>query len=392
MTTFDSFEELKKFMDSISEFLVKNKSFFPFPIRPPDLEPLDKIEENIIITIYDFYEKAGTTIKQIAGNFLHILHLLVPAQNFADIFKHLIYLEWMEHRIKPDPVKQSKSFYRDHILHCANVCWVGEQLLFNLEEPLYNHIKASLEAILPHECKKFLTDDDHWKAFTRITWYITAMVHDFGYPIELVEKKYTDDKLYLCSPHFLRPIKKLTRYFKKNFPKGIPLFKEQIKKIDKKKLKNPLPGCGKVHSVVGSLELLHFLKKNSSKIGEPYCSIYQLAALAIMEHHKEGAIDFDLDPFGYILALADTIHEWHRYVCVGATGHSSKKLEFISPITKVTIENQGTTNLYKIRFKINPDRERCPDWNPEKFEESKNEELKRLKVKDGLPRFEIEIE
>ncbi len=294
----------------------------------------------------------------------------------------------MEHRIKPDPVKKSKLFYRDHILHCANVCWVGEHLIFDLEEPFFNHIKACLENFLPHECKKHLIDEDQWKFFIKVTWYITAMVHDFGYPIELVAQKYTGDELYLCSQDFLQSNKTLSDYFEKNFPGCIALFKEQIGKIDKKKLMDPLCDLDKVHPIVGSIELLHFLKNNFSTIKEPYCSIYQLSALGIMEHHKKGQIDFDLNPFGYILALADTLHEWHRYICIGTANPGITKLKFFSPITKVTIKKQAK-NLYRIRFSINSHHKKCHGWNPGIFKDSKCKELERLKEKKGLPRFVV---
>jgi hypothetical protein len=203
MMVFDSFEELKKFMNSIPVFLVDLP--FPSPIVSPDFNPLDDNEKNIITTIYNSYKEKGTTIKQIAGDFLHILQLLIRSKNFSDIFRHLIYLEWMEHCIKPEPSKSKKGklFYRDHILHCANVCWVGHRLIFDLEEPFYGPIKSSLENILTPKCKKMLKDDNQWESFIKITWAITAMVHDFGYPIELVERKYTGDELFLCSKNYL---------------------------------------------------------------------------------------------------------------------------------------------------------------------------------------------
>jgi len=388
MLEFDSFEELKKFMDSTSDFLLSSHTATPLP--PPICSPLDDTERNIIINIYKSYKENGETIKQIAGNFLHLLQLLVPSQNFTDIFKHLIYLEWMEHRIKPDPTKRSKAFYRDHILHCANVCWVGHRLIFDLEEPFYPYLKSCLKIILPPKCEHLLKDENDWENFIKITWYITAIVHDFGYPIELVERKYASDELYLCSENYLKT-NRLTGYFEKHFSKTIPIFKKQMEKIDKKTLKDPFRECEKCHPILGSLELLHFLKKNYLKFKNrkvTYRYIYQLAALGIFEHHKEGVIDFDLNPFGYILALADTLHEWQRYVCTGTARAGSTKLGFISPITKVKIKREGR-NLYKIFYKINPHWKKCSGWNPDYFKKDKKEELNRLKTKPGLPRFTI---
>ncbi len=387
MLEFDSFEELKKFMDSISDFLLSSHVVTPLP--PPTCGPLDDTEKNIIINIYKSYKENGKTIKQIAGNFLHLLQLLVPSHNFTDIFKHLIYLEWMEHRIKPDPTKRSKAFYRDHILHCANVCWVGHRLIFDLEEPLYDHIKSCLEKLLPKKCKDLLKDEDDWMSLIKTTWYITAVVHDFGYPIELVERKYTSDKLYLCSKNFLGK-KSTTNYFAAHFPGKIPVFENQLRKIDVRMFNEPFNYGGKVHAVIGSLELLHFLEANYTKLisrSELYLYIYQLAALGIFEHHKkDGEIDFDLNPFGYILALADTIHEWHRYTCTGTARGGSTKPGFISPITKVTIKREGV-NLYKILYKINPHWKKCSGWNPGYFKKDKKEELNRLKTKPGFPQF-----
>ena len=352
---------------------------------PPYADPLGDVEKSIIRTIYKSYKENGNTIKQIAGSFLHLMQLLVPARNYTDIFKHLIYLEWMEHTIQPEP---GKKFYRDHILHCANVCWVGNNLLFHLEEPFYPHFKSCLKKILPPKCKVILQDDSDWQSFIKITWYITAMVHDFGYPIELVERKYTCNELYICSENYLKT-NPLNGYFEKHFSKTIPLFKKQVEKIDKKLLNKPFRKCDTCHPILGSLELLHFLKNNYRQFGGDkilYRYIYQLAALGIFEHHKDGEIDFDLNPFGYILALADTLHEWHRYVCTGTAGAGSTKLSFISPITRVTVKREGL-NLYKIQFKVNPHRKRHKEWDPDIFKESKKNELERLKPKADLPRF-----
>ncbi|UCH94916.1 MAG: hypothetical protein JSV88_32325 [Candidatus Aminicenantes bacterium] len=390
MMVFDSFEELRKFMNSISKFLAGPP--FPAPIASPSFDSLDDNEKNIITTIYNSYKEKGTTIKQIAGEFLHILHLLIHSRNFSDIFRHLIYLEWMEHCIKADPskFKKGKLFYRDHILHCANVCWVGHWLIFELEEPFYGFLKSCLENILPPKCKKLLKDENHWESFIKITWIITAMVHDFGYPIELVERKYTGDELFLCSKNYLQT-NRLKDYFDNHLHRYIPLFKNQLKKIDKKMLESPFRRCDTVHSIIGSLELLHFLKNHYRKLKgrkEIYRYIYQLAALGIFEHHKDGKIDFDLNPFGYLLALSDTLHEWHRYICIGAVKSSSTKLKFISPVTKMSIKRERK-NIYHIQFKISPQQKKCKGWDPGIFKKAKAKELERLKKKPGLPQFYI---
>jgi hypothetical protein len=384
MLIFDSFEELKKFMDTALTSL-RSRTLRPLP--PPDADALGHAEINIIKNIYKSYKEDGKKIRQIAGNFLHLMQLLVPARNFTDIFKHLIYLEWMEHTIQPEP---GKKFYRDHILHCANVCWVGDRLLSEPMEPFYPHVKSCLKNILPAECKRLLVDDAAWESFIKITWYITAMVHDFGYPIELVERKYAGNELYVCSENYLKT-NRLTDYFKKHLSKTASLFKKQAEKIDKKMLKNPFRHCDVCHPILGSLELLHFLKDNYRQFSGGkvlYRYIYQLAALGIFEHHKEGEIDFDLNPFGYILVLADTLHEWHRYVCTGTARAGSTKLGFISPITKVTVKREGP-NLYKVLYKVNPHRRKCKGWKPDTFKKSKKEELERLKFKTGLPQFRL---
>ena len=263
-------------------------------------------------------------------------------------------------------------------------------MIFDLEEPFYGPIKSSLENILPPKCKKMLKDDNHWESFIKITWTITAMVHDFGYPIELVERKYTGDELFLCSKNYLQT-NKLKDYIENHFQNCIPLFKNQLQEIDKKVFKNPFRRCGAVHPIIGSLELLHFLSNHYEKLTgskEIYRYIYQLAALGIFEHHKDGKIDFDLNPFGYLLVLADTLHEWHRYICIGTVKSSSTKLKFISPITKMSIE-RGKKNIYIIKFRKSPLNKKCKGWDSRIFKEAKDEELERLEKKPGLPQFYI---
>jgi hypothetical protein len=391
MMEFHSFQELKTFMSDTWDFLANLHLISPVIDSYPGPIPLDDIEKNIITTIYNSYKEKGTTIRQIAGNFQHLLLLLIPSRNFADIFKHLIYLEWMEHRIKPDLSKKKSKLYRDHILHCANVCWIGHRLISHLEEPFEKPLKKCLQNILPPTCKEMLKDESQWREFIKTTWYITALVHDFGYPIELVERKYTGDELYLCSKNYLHA-DKLNHYFDAKLSGSIPVFRKQLEKIDKKLLKNPFRHCDSVHPIIGCIELLHFLKGNYRKLRGSqvlYRYIYQLAALGIFEHHKEGEIDFDLNPFGYLLALADTLHEWHRYVCIGTSGAGSTKPKFISPITKLTIKRKEA-NLYGIRFSINPRWKKCTEWDRSIFMNSKKKELKRLKRKTGLPQFFIE--
>jgi hypothetical protein len=169
------------------------------------------------------------------------------------------------------------------------------------------------------------------------------------------------------------------------------LFKNQLKKIDKKVLEDPFRRCDAVHPIIGSLELLHFFSNHYEKLTgskEIYSYIYQLAALGIFEHHKDGKIDFDLNPFGYLLALADTLHEWHRYICIGTAKSSSTKLKFVSPITKMSIKRKSK-NIYNIQFRKNPRHKKCKGWDPRKFKEDKTKELERLKKKAGLPQFSI---
>ncbi len=384
---FGTFEQLKAFIDSVFEFI--EDSTIPKPyISGVNSEPLDNTEERLITHIYDSYDKGkGTLIKTITADFLHLLDLLIPSPRFGNMFKELIHLEWMEHRIKTNgPGK----LYRDHILHCANVCWVGQRLIFDLEDPFYSAIRSNLEQILSPQCKNLLKNENQWQEFITITWYITAILHDFGYPIELVQKKYLGDTLYASSKNYFQ-VKPLPQYFRKQFSHLIPLFQKQLRRIDNRLLKEPFYGSGKLHPIIGSLELLHFLMDHTPKLSAErmmYHEIYQLAALGIFEHHKEGAIDFDLNPFGYILALADTLHEWHRYVCIDPGRGATTKLKFLSPINKVSIRRKKP-EVYHISFRLNPQHGKCETWEPKRFKESKQKELSRLRIKKGLPCFSL---
>jgi hypothetical protein len=387
MMKFGTYEELKSFIETIFDFIPSID--FGLPHGPHSLvEGLDRIEESLIINIYDSYRRRnGKIIKQVAGHFLHLLHLLVPSQRFTNIFRELIHLEWMEHRIKHDA---SKKFYRDHILHCASVCWVGQRLIFDLEEPFLGSLRSCLDRMLPPACKRLLTDEKRWESFIKITWYITAMLHDFGYPVELVEKKYASNGLYVCSKDYLQTCD-LKNYFDKQFPHTAPFFKERLQSIDSTLLQRPFHKSGAVHPVLGCIELLHFLKSQYRQLKHDravYRYIYQLAAVGIFEHHKEGKLDFDTNPFGYILALADTIHEWKRYVCTGTAVNWSTKLKFISPITRVFVRRKGT-GKYKIQFWTNPHYRKCKGWDPDFFKQAKQEELNRLISKPGLPQMQL---
>jgi hypothetical protein len=355
---FSSFQKLKNFLEGISLFL--DKKITPFQ-NYPDNRPLLDIEEELIIRMYNSYENKkpgnlrdlqltkngdkekiarGKIIKQISGKLLQLLQLLVPGDRFTNNFRELIYLEWMEHLFKSD-----NEVYRDHILHQANVCWVGSELIFKKEFPFYRKIKSALRKILAEQRIVFLDSDDSdekWADFIRITWIITALVHDFGYAPELIKAKFGGGKLFSQDS------------YESHFSGFIPLFKRQIEKINPSVWTDPFLNSGKDHSVISSLKLLHFLVENREKFKEDkkwYSAVYQLAALGIFQHHIEkGEIELDSNPFGYMLILADTMHEWERYINVG----TSQEPYFIAPITKVIFTRTGKGH-FRIEYVYNPE-------------------------------------
>lgn len=390
MMEFGSYAGLNAFLDSVFETFLDPDLVLPPPRQNPG-SPADDVEDTIVTNIYDSYKRGGgTLVKHMVEKVRIILHLLVPSPHFAAIFKELIYLEWMEHRIKPADSPDAKKFYRDHILHSANVCWAGHRVIFDLDDPFYPHLKSALEKILPPKCKEMLQEEKAWRHFIAVTWCITAMVHDFGYPIQLVKKKYTKRGLYLCGEHYLKT-EPMKRHFEYHFHRTASLFKKQIRKIDENLLEQPLSICPPIHPVIGSMELLHFLKGKYLRLKGAkaiYRYIYQLAALGIFEHHTKGTVDFDLNPFGYILVIADTLHEWHRYISAGVDAGRAAKLKFVSPVEKVTL-HRDAPNAYTAGFHVSPAAARCDGWDRDILKKSKQKEFKRLKHKPGLPHFSV---
>lgn len=386
---FKSYEDLKLFLENILDFL-QNRTF-RLNKRSFSLKEFnDRIEQHILTIIYSSYcPFYFDIVKHIAGIFFRILQTLIPSENFRNIFRRLIYFECMEHRIKFD---SNNKLYRDHILHCANVCWIGEKLIFTLSDGFYEHIKNVLISILPSGCKNFLVNEDCWEEFIRTTWYITAIVHDFGYPIELIEEKILSEDIYLASKNYINPCK-LKDYFVTYLSPGFIFIKKLIKRINKEILSDPFHESEKIHPVIGSLELLHFFKSNFSNCicnKKIFRYIYQLSALAILEHHKEKdkKINFFKNPFGYVLALADLMHEWHRYIYVGID--SAGKDIFVSPIKRVELE-KITDRKYNINFYRHPDHFKCPDWKSTIFEAEKRKELDLIEKDSDLPQFELEL-
>lgn len=383
---FSSLQRLKAFLIEIDIFL-QDKKIIPFRnFRNNGPLPLLDIEREIIIKIYNSYAgrrtgkakiEKGNNIKQISGKFLHLLQLLIPAANFTHIFRKLISLEWQEHHIK-----LGHKRYRDHILHLANVCWVGEELISEKEFPFYSRIKSSLETILESESIAFLKTDEYWDDFIKITWLITAIVHDFGYPYELVDSKY-----YIETTNF-------KNYLESHFNGSIPLFRKQAETINSRLWQEPFASNNRnhPHPIIAGLELLHFLDRNKEKFKNDkkwYRDVYQLAALGIFEHHTKNRIDFELNPFGYLLALADTIHEWERYINVASYNHTP---QFIAPIKKATLsKDKNIENRFIINYQINDDIKKFPEhWNQKKFINGKKKELNRLKSKTPPLLFDVQ--
>jgi hypothetical protein len=167
------------------------------------------------------------------------------------------------------------------------------------------------------------------------------------------------------------------------------LFKTQLEKIDKRLLKEPFFGSDAAHPILGSFDLLHYLQKHKERFKGKwlvYRYIYQLAALGIFTHHREVEIDFQDNPFGYLLLLADTLHEWQRYLCVGTTGRGDSRLAFRSPITSLEIIGKED-RLFGLKYKRNPKWAHPALWDSKTFRECKEEELKRLKKDTKVPRF-----
>ena len=386
---FSSLQELKTFLNEIDIFL-HDKKIIPFRnFRNNGPLPLLDIEREIIIKIYNSY--AGTNsdeanieksknIKQISGKFFQLLQLLIPAENFTHIFGKLVSLEWQEHHIK-----LGQKRYRDHILHLANVCWAGGRLIFGKKKkefPFHYRIKSSLEALLESESKAFLKTNEDWDDFIKITWLITAIVHDFGYPYELVGSKYYTETM------------NFENYLESHFNSSIPLFKKQVGKINSKLWKEPFTNNNKdrPHPIIVGLELLHFLDRNKEKFKDDkkwFRDVYQLAALGIFEHHTKNRIDFELNPFGYLLALADTMHEWERYINVAPYNHTP---QFIAPIKKAILsKDKNKKNRFIIKYQINDDIKKFPGhWNQDEFINGKKKELNRLKSKTPPLVFDIQ--
>lgn len=384
---FESYEDLKLFLDEIYSCLRALTFGAPLTSYSPT-GGLDANEKSMITTIYNSYRRGkGIIIKQIAASFHHLLQLLIPSHRYSEIFKELIYLEYAEHRQKLDT---SKKLYRDHILHSANVCWVGHRLIFHEDVLFYGHLKECLKKILPPEYLRIIKTEEDWEGFITITWFITAMVHDFGYPVELIERKYTDKGLFACGQQYFKT-DELLNYVEDHFPRSADLYRDLVEKINPQLLKNPFHCCGKAHPIVGSFELLHFLDEHYDGFEDKrkiYRCIYQLAALGIFEHHKKGEIDFRFNPFGYILVLADTIHEWHRYVCTGMSGKDDNRPEFVSPVRGVTISKEGA-NRYGVSFRLAYEsrRKKCTGWDSSFFLDGKEKEFMLLKQQASLPSF-----
>lgn len=387
MIEFDSFKGLKKFIEMIYDFLQDN----PFG-SSGGAETFGDVEKFFLESYSLYGGENAAAYRYIAGSFLQISQILIPLDNLGRIYKYLIYFESMEHLIRREKSGKEPAYYRDHILHPANVCWIGENLIFNPEVCFYNHIKRSLDNILPVERKSLLKTEESWENFIRTIWYVTSLAHDIGYLVELFEEKFSGSDLYLTAKNYLI-FNKLNNYLDTRLSHKNQLFREQLKKIDKQLVNYPFLYSSSVHPIISSFELLHSLDNNRSKITEKkilYEDIYQLAALGIFEHHSKKKIHFEWNPFGYILALSDIIHEWDRPINVGFTKEG--RPEFISPVKRGAIIKEKQ-NLYNIQYEFcDPiPMEIIRKGMDEKiFLTGKQKELDRLEFDSNLPQFKFQ--
>ncbi|MDQ1354611.1 MAG: hypothetical protein QG657_4920, partial [Acidobacteriota bacterium] len=254
--------------------------------------------------------------------------IVFDTSKFEYIIPAMENLIWLERISYITPFFSSRKRYRDHFLHQLRIAVLGDFLLDTyLDEntKLIDYINAILRDG-PDTFPDFIGNDPEREIKKcRITWWITALMHDYAYPLHLIfdpilfdpgcvekmKKGFIED---FFNP-FLDSHKSTKEEFVRSFKEKLTEFLEAVK-IDEKYRANIFEHLNVdiSHNITSAFNLWQ-LQKNQKEKNENFC--IGLACQSILLHHPFGesrgkSISFNKYPLAFLLTLLDEIQDWGR--------------------------------------------------------------------------------
>lgn len=352
-------------------------------------------------TFYEIFEKRIFPVFEIAG----MKYIKEALKTFLK-FERLTYIT---------PFFSENKRSRDHFLHQFRIAILGDFIL-NCYIGSQKDKRKLIDLVIRNLNLKGTGSENHTLDQVRITWWVTALLHDCSYPLyhiffpDLFQKSPYEELNRIYSDVFLEDFRKSFDDALKNFNKkfktkldglisdlGLEDFQRHILKSFENKYS---------HNISSAFNLWEMLKDSNNNAFLP-----KLAVKSIILHHnflgkensdKEKKISLLDYPLAFLLIVLDEMQEWGRPIVV-EDDHNPTKISKLVELDKVTI--QGIQRIEKGEYCINKDKltfilnykdrgkiiERTKLDPGQKYEEKKNN-LKRLVIGSGdMPKIEVQM-
>ena len=242
---------------------------------------------------------------------LSLLEDTLPSCNLWPVFKAQLISDWRCHLSNPLAGKGKR--YRDHTLHPAKVCLMGEELIEHLDlwDILGNWVVRFTKR-RRRLSSRFL-EVREVKSLVQTAWRLMALFHDVAYPLQ--EALRLSDSLGKSLGPVAGTLSPQDSIIKHVDNAG--LAEGYLGKRLCARIKRNLCTTAKIHPEMGSLFLLDVLDREQKKPKtkrSPVCEAALLiAAASIAVHHdKNAAGNIEKNPFQFLLLLIDDCQEWGR--------------------------------------------------------------------------------
>lgn len=347
-------------------------SFFDPDLPLPGSTPPDgrfPTFERLPIPLSDAYarhvETAFVQMSDFASGFWPLIDNLIYAQPF---------FEWVMHA---DPVQ---PYYRDHIVHQVRVAAIGDILL---------DADVGGQTLLARATGRIELDDTiedkYRQEFVRLAWWFAALFHDCGYPYQY----------HTGACHWLRSIYRAPIPDPAAAPwrRYLGYLAELVGNLSPADFSNL--GIGE-HAFYGAVEIAAQSQAYEEGMGgveeieyrNRRRALLSQTVRAILRHHHGGkSVRFENNPLGFLLVLADELHECGRPQGTPTVEEYRTITEYPTNAVKASsldFLEEGRPGKYRLElcFDISPD-ETIAGRRAERWREKKEQDLHKFLALGG---------
>lgn len=238
---------------------------------------------------------------------------------------------------------------RDHYKHQFRNAYLGSVLLLDygfldLIENSIRDMSGTFSEYIINSCS--INGDGSYKEIIYKTYFLAALFHDIGYPLEFFMRK--SEQIHNYSPF----LKIVTPNIKTSYIEIKALLADSIlfRFIDNENLKQMYEKND--HGALSAMSfLLNFYYSGSIySLNTTDRCIIELAAVAIYKHTSNftnGRMVFSDDPVSFLLRLCDDLQEWQRFSLLINENHNYLKCEKCYKIIRNDKDGHGDNKLYE---------------------------------------------